>query len=119
MSKLLAMVLGIAVALGTITPSSATCSDPSRTCIQADDSEARKNVYDFFRQLDDSPGSTSTGDERVTARIKSHMAKLLYPVDVSSFVGPDKDVKFRSLIMLLQKQMGASATGVLTYGQFI
>jgi hypothetical protein len=46
------------------------------------------------------------------------MANLLYPVDMSSFVGPDKDAKFRDLIIILQKQMGVQPTGILTNAQY-
>ena len=35
-----------------------------------------------------------------------------------SFARPDKDVKFREQIIALQKQMGASATGILTLDEF-
>ena len=59
-----------------------------------------------------------TLDEDVTARIKRHMANLLYPVDMTSFVRPEKDQKFRELIVILQEEMGEATTGVLTYGQF-
>jgi hypothetical protein len=83
----------------------------------ADDREGQKSVYDVFRQSM-KPTAGATVDEQVTADIKRHMANLLYPVDMSSFIGPDKDAKFRSLIILLQKQMGVPATGVLTPDQF-
>jgi hypothetical protein len=76
----------------------------------ADDKQGQTNVYDVFRQF--------TVDEETTAAIKRRMATLLYPVDMSSFVGPEKDGKFGDLIKALQKQMGAPATGVLTFDQF-
>jgi hypothetical protein len=57
-------------------------------------------------------------DQQTTARIKRHMANLLYPVDMASFDRPEKDAKFREQIITLQKQMGASATGTLTFDQF-
>jgi hypothetical protein len=79
--------------------------------------EGGQNVYDVFRQwLKPSPDASV--DEQVTARIKRHMANLLYPVDMASFVGPDKDEKFRDLIMVLQKQLNAPPTGILTSSQF-
>jgi hypothetical protein len=93
----------------------------------ADEKEdQRKNVYDFFSALDKlvkpspgSPGSREvTLEEDVTSRIKRYMANLLYPVDMSSFVRPEKDPKFRELIVTLQRQMGEAATGILTSGQF-
>jgi hypothetical protein len=43
---------------------------------------------------------------------------LLYPVDMASFVRPEKDVKFREQIIALQKQMGVPATGTLTFNQY-
>jgi hypothetical protein len=87
------------------------------TTAWADDKQDQRNVYDVFRELL-KPSAGTTVDERVTARIKRHMANLLYPVDMSSFAGPDKDAKFRDLIMALQKQLGARATGILTFDQF-
>jgi hypothetical protein len=59
-----------------------------------------------------------TPDEQVTALIKRRMAYLLYPVDMSSLVPPDKDSKFRDLIAVLQQQMGDAPTGVLTTDEF-
>jgi hypothetical protein len=89
----------------------------------ADEKEDQRNVYDVFSELDKlvkpSPGSREvTLEEDVTSRIKRYMANLLYPVDMSSFVRPEKDQKFRALVVTLQKQMGEAATGTLTYGQF-
>jgi hypothetical protein len=75
------------------------------------------NVYDDFRQWM-KPIPNATVDEQVTALIKRHMANLLYPVDMTSFVRPEKDVKFREQIITLQKQMGEPATGILTSDQF-
>jgi len=83
----------------------------------ADDKQDQKNVYDVFREWMKSSAGV-TVEEQVTARIKRYMANLLYPVDMSSFATPDQDGKFRNLIMVLQKQMGAPATGVLTSAQF-
>jgi hypothetical protein len=60
-----------------------------------------------------------TLEEDVTSRIKRHMANLLYPVDMSSFVRPEKDPKFRELVSVLQKQMGEATTGILTNSQFV
>lgn len=54
----------------------------------------------------------------MTALIKRHMANLLYPVDLTLFVRPEKDEKFREQIITLQKQMGEPATGTLTSHQF-
>src|ERR1700693_3428571 len=87
------------------------------TTAWADDKQDQRNVYDVFRELL-TPSAGTTVDERVTALIKRHMANLLYSVDMSSFAGPDKDAKFRELIMALQKQMGAATTGILTFDQF-
>jgi hypothetical protein len=64
------------------------------------------------------PLPNSTVDEEITALIKRHMANLLYPVDMTSFVRPEKDEKFRQQIIMLQKQMGEPATGTLTSDQF-
>lgn len=75
------------------------------------------NVYDFNRQIAQNSDSAIV-DERLTALIKRHMANLLYPVDMASFVRPEKDVKFREQIITLQRQMGAPATGTLTVDQF-
>jgi hypothetical protein len=75
------------------------------------------NIYDVFRQWL-KPTADASVDEQVTARIKRYMANLLYPVDMSSFVEPDNDAKFRDLIMVLQRQMGDPATGILTSDQF-
>jgi len=87
------------------------------TTAWADDKQDQRNVYDVFRQWM-KPSAGTTVEEKVTADIKRHMANLLYPVDMSSFAGPDKDVKFRDLIMALQRQMGAAPTGNLTSDQF-
>jgi hypothetical protein len=57
-------------------------------------------------------------DEATTARIKRHMANLLYPVDMSSFARPENDEKFREQIIALQRQMGVPATGTLTSLQY-
>jgi len=78
----------------------------------------RKNIYDAFSELRLKPSAGVTLEEDVTSRIKRYMASLLYPVDMTSFVRPEKDAKLRELIVTLQKQMGDAATGVLTYGQF-
>ena len=83
----------------------------------ADDKQDQRDVYDVFREWLQ-PSSGATVDEQVTARIKRHMANLLYPVDVASFARPEKDPKFRDLIIVLQKQMGVPATGILTSDQF-
>jgi hypothetical protein len=76
------------------------------------------NVYDVFRQTEQNSDSAIV-DEQLTARIKRHMANLLYPVDMASFVRPEKDVKFREQIITLQRQMGVPATGTLTFDQFV
>jgi hypothetical protein len=76
------------------------------------------NVYDVFRQTEQNSDSAIV-DEQLTARIKRHMANLLYPVDMASFVRPEKDVKFREQIITLQRQMGVPATGALTFDQFV
>jgi hypothetical protein len=77
-----------------------------------------QNVYDFFRQMEPKSNSAAL-DEEVTARIKRHMANLLYPVDMTSFARPEKDEKFREQIIALQKQMGVPATGTLTVEQSV
>ncbi len=83
----------------------------------ADEKQDQTNVYDVFREML-KPSAGASVDEQVTARIKRHMANLLYPVDMSSFVRPERDAKFRELVIGLQKQMGEPATGILTSGQF-
>jgi hypothetical protein len=75
----------------------------------ADDQQNKRNVYDVFRSFGKSPPGT-TIDEWVTAQIKRHMANLLYPVDISMFIGPDNDPKFRELIIALQRQMDVPPT---------
>ena len=75
------------------------------------------NVYDFNRQTEQN-SDTAIVDEQLTALIKRHMANLLYPVDLTSFVRPEKDEKFRQQIIVLQKQMGEPATGTLTVDEF-
>jgi hypothetical protein len=75
-----------------------------------------QNVYDFFRQLANS--DSAIVDEQTTALVKRHMANLLYPVDMSSFAGPETDAKFREQVIALQKQMGVPATGSLTRDEF-
>jgi|SRR3954467_6143833 hypothetical protein len=54
----------------------------------------QRNIYDSFRDLL-KPSAGVTLEEDVTSRIKRHMANLLYPVELSSFVRPEKDPKFR------------------------
>ena len=71
----------------------------------AEDKNNQANVYDEFRQWM-KPLPDATVDEEVTARIKRHMANLLYPVDMASFVRPEQDVKFREQIIAPQKQIG-------------
>jgi hypothetical protein len=78
----------------------------------------QKNVYDAFGELKLEPSTGVTLEEDVTSRIKRYMANLLYPVDMTSFVRPEKDPKLRELIVLLQRQMGEATTGVLTFRQF-
>ena len=87
------------------------------TAAWADDKQDQRDVYDVFREWM-KPSAGATVEEQVSARIKRNMANLLYPVDMSSFASPDQDGKFRDLIMALQKQMGAPATGNLTSAQF-
>jgi hypothetical protein len=83
----------------------------------AEDKPDQRSVYDVLRTII-KPSPNVSIDEEVTAHIKRNMANLLYPVDLSSFATPDKDAKFRDLIVVLQKQMGEQATGVLTSDQF-
>jgi hypothetical protein len=78
----------------------------------------QKNVYDAFGELKLTPLTGVTLEEYVTSRIKRYMANLLYPVDLTLFVRPEKDPKLRELIIALQKQMGETTTGGLTYKQF-
>jgi hypothetical protein len=87
------------------------------TAAWADDNQDQRDVYDIFREWM-KPSNGATVDEQVTAHIKRFMAHLLYPVDMSSFDGPDKDGKFRDLIIALQKRIDAPATGTLTSAQF-
>ncbi|MEO8008214.1 MAG: hypothetical protein ABI728_06795 [Betaproteobacteria bacterium] len=79
------------------------------------------DIYQVMRQA--MPGPSKTGqkfssDPFVTARIKTSMAHLLYPVDMAEFKTPDRDPKFRAQIMELQARMGEQKTGVLLAGQF-
>jgi hypothetical protein len=83
----------------------------------AEDKPDQRNVYDAFRTII-KPSPNVSIDEEVTALIKRDMANLLYPVDMSTFATPERDAKFRDLIIVLQKQMGDQATGVLTSDQF-
>jgi hypothetical protein len=83
----------------------------------ADEKNDRRDVYDVLRESF-KPSAGTTLEEDVTSRIKRYMAALLYPVELSSFVRPEKDPKFRHLVVALQNQMGEEATGILTYGQF-
>jgi hypothetical protein len=87
------------------------------TTAWAVDERDQRNVYDIFREWLQ-PSAGATVDEQVTAWIKRHMANLLYRVDMASFARPEKDQKFRDVIMVLQKQMGVPATGILTSNQF-
>jgi hypothetical protein len=82
------------------------------------DQSDQKNVYDAFDELKLEPSAGVAFEENVTSRIKRYMASLMYPVDLTSFVRPEKDPKLRDLIFALQKQMGEVANGVLTYDQF-
>jgi hypothetical protein len=84
----------------------------------ADDKSDQRNVYDAFSELLYKPPKGVTLEEDVTSRIKRYMAALLYPVDLSSFARPEKDPKFSALVVALQKQMGETPTGILTFGQF-
>lgn len=87
------------------------------TAAWADDKQDQRNVYDEFREWV-TPSADATVDEQGTAWIKRHMATLLYPVDMSSFVRPENDAKFRDVIVLLQRQMGTQSTGILTSGEY-
>lgn len=87
------------------------------TGVLAEDKQDQKNIYDDYRRSL-KPSAGISVDEQTTAIIKRHMANLLYPVDWSSFNTPEKDIKFRELIKLLQKQMGVPETGTLTSDQF-
>jgi hypothetical protein len=87
------------------------------TAAWADDKQDQRNVYDRFREYV-TPSAGVTVDEQVTAWIKRDMATLLYPVDISSFMRPEKDAKFRELIVALQRQMGAPVTGIMTSGEY-
>ncbi|HXE13026.1 MAG TPA: hypothetical protein VN633_12950 [Bryobacteraceae bacterium] len=83
----------------------------------ADETEDKRDVYDVLGEIL-KPSAGTTLEEDVTSRIKRYMAALLYPVELSSFVRPEKDPKFRQLVVALQNQMEEKATGILTYGQF-
>ena len=98
--------IGVIIALMTIS-----------TVAFAADARKQANVYDDFRGWMKPSSPETAVDEEVTATIKRHMANLLYPVDMSSFKGPDSDTNFRDLIKVLQQQMGVSPTGVLTVEQ--
>jgi hypothetical protein len=87
------------------------------TAAFAEEMNSQSNVYDFFKQASGTPNATA--EEEATVQIKRYMASLLYPVDMSSLNGPDKDAKFRDLITVLQRQMGVLPTGVLTTEQFL
>src|SRR6266852_4723151 len=87
------------------------------TALCALEKQDQRNISDDLRQSLKPSGEISV-DKLATAIIKRHMANLLYPVDLSSFNTPDKDIKFRDLIKLLQKQMGVPETGTLTSDQF-
>jgi hypothetical protein len=84
---------------------------------RAGEAEDKTDAYDALREIL-KPSAGTTLEEDVTSRIKRYMAALLYPVELSSFVRPEKDPKFRQLVVALQNQMGDQATGILTYGQF-
>lgn len=86
------------------------------TAASAEKMKRQSSVYDDFKQLN--PGPSATADEETTALIKRYMANLLYPVDLSSLSGPDKDTTFRDLIIVLQQQMDVAPTGILTTDQF-
>jgi hypothetical protein len=79
----------------------------------------QSDVYDDFRRVLLPPLPGVPVDEEMTALIKRYMASLLYPVDMPSLNRPDKDAKFRDLIIILQQQMGDPPTGVLTTEQFL
>src|SRR5262245_56883776 len=83
------------------------------TASWADDRDDQRNVYDVFREPPSLP------ERQLTARIKRHMANLLYPVDMLSFNRPEQDAKFREVVIALQRQMGAPTTGSLTHRQFL
>jgi hypothetical protein len=85
---------------------------------RADEKSDQRNVYDVFSELQYKPPTGVTLEEDVTSRIKRYMAALLYPVDLSSFARPERDQKFSALVVALQKQMGETPTGILTYAQF-
>ena len=82
-----------------------------------DQKDDQRNIYDVFRQWDQKTDSAIV-DEKTTADIKRHMANLLYPVDMTSFVRPEKDAKFLEQIIALQKQMGVPPTGTLTFDEY-
>ena len=50
------------------------------TACWADEKDDQRNVYDVFREPPSLP------EQQLTARIKRHMANLLYPVDMSSYL---------------------------------
>jgi hypothetical protein len=77
----------------------------------------QRNIYDVLRQWEQKTDSAIV-DEKRPPLIKRHMANLLYPVDMASFARPENDEKFRQQIIMLQKQMGAPATGTLTSDEY-
>jgi len=64
------------------------------------------------------PADSDAADKVLTAKIKRHMAQLMYPVDLKKFDPPARDPQFNDLIKELQKQMGVAATVILTEGEF-
>jgi hypothetical protein len=82
------------------------------------DQIAKLDAYVVARQLmKDVPPGQINPDAFTTMRIKQAMAVLMYPVDMSSMIGPDKDLRFRELIKGAQRQMGAAPTGMLLQGE--
>ena len=62
----------------------------------ADDQFDQKSVYDAFGELKLKPSTGVTLEQDVTSQIKRHMANLLYPVDLTSFVRPERTPSFAS-----------------------
>ena len=81
--------------------------------------QGKIDVYEVYRVAIGSQATQSLNlDEVLTKLIKRNMAMLLYPVDMSVFSIPEKDVKFKEHIKQLQKRMDAPQTGLLLKEQF-
>jgi hypothetical protein len=79
----------------------------------------RLDVYVVMRHfMKNAQAGQVNADGLATVMIKQAMAALMYPVDMGSTNGPDRDPKFKDQIKGLQKRMDAPQTGVLLQSQF-